>query len=79
MRGANILTESLFMIRRLENFIAADHPLRAACALVNKAQVKMHRLFSKMYKAENKSGRLSIAPKKLFRAMLLLDLYVHKH
>lgn len=67
------------MIRRLEDFIPADHPLRVARALVNEAPVKMDGLFPKMYEADIKGGRPSIEPKKLFRAMLLLDLYVHKH
>ena len=71
MRGADTFTESLFTMRRLEDFVPADHPLRAIRELVNEALVKMDELFSKMYEADIKGGRPSIAPEKLLRAMLL--------
>jgi hypothetical protein len=75
MRGADTFTESLFTMRRLEDFVPADHPLRAVRALVNEALVKMDGLFSKMYEADIKGGRPSIAPEKLLRAMLLQVFY----
>ena len=75
MRGADTFTESLFTMRRLEDFVPADHPLRAIRALVNEALVKMDGLFSKMYEADIKGGRPSIAPEKLLRAMLLQVFY----
>ena len=75
MRGADTFTENLFTMRRLEDFVPADHPLRAVRALVNEALVKMDGLFSKMYEADIKDGRPSIAPEKLLRGMLLQVFY----
>ena len=41
MRGADTFTESLFTMRRLDDFVPADHPLRPIRAMVNEALVKM--------------------------------------
>ena len=71
MRGADTFTESLFTMRRLEDFVPADHPLRPIRAMVNQALRKMDGLFAGMYEADIKGGRPSIAPEKLLRAMLL--------
>ena len=68
MRGADVMQESLFTVRRLEDFVPADHPLRAIRLLVNEALVRMNSLFDGIYAA---SGRDSIAPEKLMRALLL--------
>jgi hypothetical protein len=38
---------------------------------VNEALVKMDELYSRMYEADVKGGRPSIAPEKLLQAMLL--------
>lgn len=43
--------------------------------MVNKALVKMNALFAAMYEPDLKVGRLSIAPDKLLRAMLLQMFY----
>jgi transposase len=75
MRGADTFTESLFTMHRLEDFVPADHPLRPIREMVNEALVKMDGLFSKMYEADIKGGRPSIAPEKLLRAMLLQVFY----
>ena len=75
MRGADIFTESLFTMRKLEDFVPADHPLRPIRQMVNAALVKMDVLFSGMYEADIKGGRPSIAPEKLLRAMLLQVFY----
>ena len=58
-------------MRKLEDFVLADHPLRAIRELVNTALVKMGALFSGLYKADVEGGRPSIAPEKLLRAMFL--------
>ncbi|MBT2305323.1 IS5 family transposase [Variovorax paradoxus] len=71
MRGADTFTESLFTMRRLEDFVPANHPLRPIRAMVNEALLKMDNLFAGMYEADIKGGRPSIAPEKLLRAMLL--------
>ena len=75
MRGADTFTESLFTMRKLEDFVPADHPLRPIREMVNVALVKMDALFSGMYEADIKGGRPSIAPEKLLRAMLLQVFY----
>jgi len=71
MRGADTFTESLFTLRRLDDFVPADHPLRPIRAMVNQARHKMDGLFARMYQADIKDARPSIAPEKLLRAMLL--------
>jgi transposase len=75
MRGADTFTESLFTIRKLEDFIPANHPLRAIREMANTALGKMNGLFAEMYESDIKGGRPSIAPEKLLRAMLLQVLY----
>jgi transposase len=75
MRGSDTFTESLFSMRKLEDFVPADHPLRPIRQMVNAALVKMDVLFSGMYEADIKGGRPSIAPEKLLRAMLLQVFY----
>jgi transposase len=75
MRGADTFTESLFTMRKLEDFVPTGHPLRAIRVMANEALAKMGALFSTMYEAEVKGGRPSIAPEKLLRAMLLQVLF----
>ncbi len=75
MRGADSFTEGLFTMRRLDDFVPANHPLRRIRLLVNEALAKMDELFSRMYEADIKGGRPSIAPEKLLRAMLLQILF----
>ena len=71
MRGADTFTESPFTLHRLENFVPADHPLRATSQMVNEALGNIHALFAGMYGALSKGGRPTIALEKLLRAMLL--------
>lgn len=75
MRGADTFTESLFSIRKLDDFVPANHPLRRIRVMVNEALARMDELFSRMYEADLKGGRPSIAPEKLLRAMLLQVLF----
>lgn len=75
MRGADTFTEKLFTMRKLEDFIPAEHPLRAVRKMANTALEKMNGLFADMYASDVKGGRPSIAPEKLLRAMLLQVLY----
>jgi transposase len=75
MRGPDTFTESLFTLRKLEDFVPADHPLRPIRQMVNAALVKMDALFSGMYEAGIKGGRPSIAPEKHLRTMLLQAFY----
>ena len=75
MRGADTFTESLFTMRRLEDFVPENHPLRPVRQMVNLALKNIEPLLSGMYAADIKGGRPSIAPEKLLRAMLLQILY----
>ena len=56
MRGADTFTESLFTMRRLEDFVPKSHPLRSIRTMANQALVKMDRLFAQMYEADIKGG-----------------------
>ena len=41
MRGADAMQESLFTVAKLDDFVPADHPLRAIRVLVNEALTAM--------------------------------------
>lgn len=75
MRGPDTFAEGLFTMRRLDDFVPADHPLRRIRVMLNEVLAKMAGLFSRMYEADIKGGRPSIAPEKLLRAMLLQILF----
>ena len=75
MRGADMLQESLFTVRKLDDFVPAGHPLRPIRERANQALLRLDGLFSKMYADDAKGGRPSIAPEKLLRAMLLQMFY----
>lgn len=68
MRGTDGMQEALFTVAKLEDFVPADHPLRPIRLLVNEALVQLNGLFNGIYAD---SGRASIAPEKLLRAMLI--------
>lgn len=75
MRGPDTFTESLFTVKKLDEFVPAAHPLRAIRVMVNEALEGLEDLFAGMYEDAAKGGRPSIAPQKLLRAMLLQVLY----
>ena len=75
MRGADTFTESLFTMRRLDDFVPDNHPLRPVLKMVNAALKNIEPLLSGMYAADIKGGRPSIAPETLLRAMLLQIFY----
>lgn len=68
MRGSDGMQEALFTVAKLEDFVPADHPLRAIRSLVNEALGRLNGLFNVIYAD---TGRASIAPEKLLRAMLI--------
>jgi transposase len=72
MRGADGMQEALFTVAKLEDFVPADHPLRPIRLLVNEALGRLGGLFNAIYAD---SGRASIAPEKLLRAMLVQVLF----
>lgn len=72
MRGSDEMQESLFMMTKLDDFVPADHPLRAIQGVVNEALGRLNGLFNEIYAD---TGRASIAPEKLMRALLLQVFY----
>lgn len=72
MRGADVMQESLFTIKRLNDFVPKAHPLRDIRELLNTALRQMDSDFNAMYADR---GRYSIAPEKLLRALVLQTLY----
>jgi transposase len=72
MRGPDSMQESLFTVAKLDDFVPAEHPLRSIRLLVNEALTAMNSQFSGIYAD---SGRDSIAPEKLIRALLLQVFY----
>lgn len=72
MRGGDEQTGSLFSYVDLEARVPARHPLRAMRDLVNTALAALDGSFAALYA---KSGRPSIAPERLLRAVLLQLLY----
>lgn len=75
MHGADTFTEGLFTLKKLDDLVPANHPLRVIRTMVNKELGEMGELFARMYADDVKGGRPSIAPEKLLRAMLLQVLY----
>jgi transposase len=63
---------TMFSYISAERRVPRDHPLRAVRAMVDAALSELDRRFDAMYAA---SGRPSIAPEKLLRALLLQVLY----
>ena len=49
MRGADVLQESLFSVRKLDDFVPASHPLRPIRERVNQALLRLDGLFARMY------------------------------
>ena len=72
MRGEDQRSEGFFSYLRLEQRVAADHPLRAIRNLVDAALKELSRDFNKLYARD---GRPSIAPERLLRALLLQAFY----
>lgn len=72
MRGDNIRQEGLFSYLSPEARVPKRHPLRAIQAMVDKALAAMHEEFDAIY---SHTGRPSIPPEQLLRAVLLQILY----
>lgn len=72
MRGDDRQQSDLFSYGSLEERVAADHPLRRIRQLADEALKKLTHHFDAMY---GDTGRPSIAPEKLLRALLLQVLY----
>jgi transposase len=72
MRGSDTRTGELFSYVDLEDRVPAKHPLRAIRRIVNDVLMALDAEFEKIYAA---TGRPSIAPERLLRALLLQAFY----
>lgn len=72
MRGADEQTGALFSYLSAEALVPRDHPLRAIRPLVNRALEQLSPTFDTLYAS---TGRTSIAPERLLRALLLQAFY----
>ena len=72
MRGHDEQTAHMFSYLSPEQRVPADHPLRAVRALTDEALQTMSRRFANLYAT---TGRPSIPPEQLLRALLLQVLY----
>ena len=72
MRGADRQTGKLFSYASPESLVPQDHPLRAIRVLVNAALERLSPAFGALYAD---TGRPSIPPEKLLRALLLQALF----
>src|ERR1700733_9512212 len=68
MRGTDHQTGQLFSYLSPETMVPQDHPLRVIRQLANAALTRLSPAFSKLYSA---TGRPSIPPEQLLRALLL--------
>ena len=68
MRGHDEQTAHMFSYLSPEQRVPADHPLRAVRALTDEALQTMSRRFASLYAT---TGRPSIPPEQLLRALLL--------
>jgi transposase len=72
MRGADRRTEGLFSYVSCESRVPATHPLRSILPIADAALAALSGEFQQLYAV---SGRPSIAPEKLLRALLLQAFY----
>jgi transposase len=72
MRGTDQKQSTMFSYVSPEARIPSDHPLRATREMTNRALARLDRKFRKLY---SRTGRPSIAPEQLLRALLLQVLY----
>jgi transposase len=72
VRGHNQEQDDIFSYHSAGDRVPADHPLRAVKEMANRALKELSKDFSQMYAA---TGRPSIPPEKLIRALLLQVLY----
>lgn len=72
MRGSDTQQSAMFSYLSPEDRVPSDHPLRAVRELTDLALAELSPLFARMYSS---TGRASIPPEKLLRALLLQILY----
>jgi transposase len=72
MRGKDAQQLDVFSYINPEQRVRHDHPSRPLCVMTDEALRELQPRFNKLYA---KTGRPSIAPEKLLRALLLQALY----
>lgn len=72
MRGDNHEQDSIFSYHSPADRVPMDHPLRLIKEMANRALKELSKDFSQMYAP---TGRPSIPPEKMIRALLLQVLY----
>src|SRR5215470_18112938 len=72
MRGDDLHQDGIFSYISPEQRVPKDHPLRPIRKMVDEILVELSPRFKKLY---SNTGRPSIAPEKLLRALLLQILY----
>jgi transposase len=72
MRGDDKRQAAMFSYVTMEQRIPCDHPMRRVRAMADRALGKMDGAFAELY---SETGRPSIAPERLLRALLLMVLY----
>ena len=72
MRGSDQPQSVMFSYVLLEDRVPADHPLRPIREVTNRVLTRLSRRFARLY---SKTGRPSIPPEYLVRALLLQLLY----
>src|SRR5712671_1341865 len=72
MRGDDGQQDGVFSYVSLEQRVPSSHPLRVIREMVDKALAELSERFDELYAT---TGRPSIAPEKLLRALLLQALY----
>jgi len=72
MRGIDDNRDAMFIYLSPEDFVPADHPLRSIRTMVDQALEGLSAEFNRMY---SHTGRPSIPPEKLLKALILQALY----
>jgi len=72
MRGSEEIQDSMFSYISVEQRVPKDHPLRPVRKVIDESLKRLSGEFEGMY---SKTGRPSIAPEKLLRALVLQALY----
>ena len=76
MRGIENKTEALFVYLSPESYVSKDHPLRPIRVMVDKALAELDAEFEAIY---SDTGRPSIPPEQLLKALLLQAFYTITH
>ena len=73
MRGKSDQQQAIMFVAVMEEFVPAEHPLRAVKALADAELKRLDPVFDAMYASNN--GRPSIPPERLLKGLLLMALF----